>query len=304
MFSGKTLRWSITISAFSLLLLAGCAKEVSTYKLTIDAQREVEYDGSLAEDPNLKGGLHQKKIEIIFTQQVQNINKKGNAITKITFKEIKYLEKNRDNLILDFDSSKDYSKDEFLANLIGQSYTIEVTPTGEVAEIVDIAQAREAVVGPPSFNKRAVNLIAQEAIKERHSTVVMPPKNIKRLKKDNKWSSTRTLSFGMMGPKSYEKIYTVKNVERQKKNRVAIIEMNAAPAIEQSRQNTVPEMVDNTSEYTGLLNLNLDTGIVEQYSENLKSEWIIVDPKADEKNQTPDAIKMTATRLYELDRID
>ncbi len=309
MISGKTFKWSATAATLLLFLVAGCAQQTATsttYKLVTDAQRKIEYEGTLANDPAFKSGLNQKKIEMTFTQQVQKTNEKGNEITKITIKELKYFEKNKGNLVQAFDSTKGKDQKNFMAKLIGTSYTIEVTPSGKVIKVVDISEPKKAIIGPPSVRKYAARLINPEAIKQRHGNIIMPQKNTKKLKKDDKWSDTDILSFGMMGAKSYEKIYTVQNIESKDNTRIAVVEMQAIPSKEQNQQqpSDIPEMFDTSDKYMGQLKLNLDTGKVEHYAEKLQSEWLVVDPEASKKNQNPDAVKMTATRFYKLDKVD
>ena len=62
-------------------------------------------------------------------------------------------------------------------------------------------------------------------------------------------------------------------------------------------------MFDNTETYTGELRLNLTEGKVEKCREELLVEWFIVNPnpKADEP---PAALRMAATRLHSIERID
>ena len=62
-------------------------------------------------------------------------------------------------------------------------------------------------------------------------------------------------------------------------------------------------MSDNTETYTGELKLDLSAGKVEEYRENLTSEWLIVDPNPKE-NEQPSALKMTAVRSYSIEKID
>ena len=64
-------------------------------------------------------------------------------------------------------------------------------------------------------------------------------------------------------------------------------------------------MFDSTQGYTGQLKLDLTNSKVEKYLEKLQLEWIIVDPSAEQKGDTePDTLKMAATRLYSLEKID
>ncbi len=73
---------------------------------------------------------------MVFNQQVQSINAAGNAIEKITIKELKYYAEVKDNKTLDFDSTKDKDPNNALFALVGKSYTIEITPSGKVSELL------------------------------------------------------------------------------------------------------------------------------------------------------------------------
>ncbi|GAF73196.1 unnamed protein product, partial [marine sediment metagenome] len=126
------------------------------------------------------------------------------------------------------------------------------------------------------------------------------------------WSSVKTFNFGLMGSKSYEKIYTVKEIKDQDKRKVAIVEMNAIPTSEMAEQlhkEQVPaifsKMFDNIETYTGRLELDLTAGKVKKYVEKLQSEWLAVDPLAGQKDdKEPAAVRMSATRFYSLEKID
>ncbi|MHC4489207.1 MAG: hypothetical protein ACYSW7_08545 [Planctomycetota bacterium] len=50
--------------------------------------------------------------------------------------------------------------------------------------------------------------------------------------------------------------------------------------------------------------MDLTAGKVEKCFEELKSEWLAVDPSAGEENEKPDALQLTALRLYCIERID
>jgi len=80
---------------------------------------------------------------------------------------------------------------------------------------------------------------------------------------------------------------------------------NAIPSAGQVReeQTTLPFPFDSTETYTGQTKLNLSEGKVEQCSEKLLTEWIIVDPASSE-DEKPDAIKMSALNSFSIERID
>jgi hypothetical protein len=62
-------------------------------------------------------------------------------------------------------------------------------------------------------------------------------------------------------------------------------------------------MSDNKETYTGELKLDLTAGKVEECSENLTTEWVIVDPNP-KGGQQPAALIMTAVRSYSIEKID
>ncbi|MBA7659895.1 hypothetical protein ES703_67889 [subsurface metagenome] len=319
MMSDKIFRRLATVVICSLLLTAGCAPTVAlkftpqdstTYKLTIEAQRSIKWEGPVPDKTVFQGGQTGNKIEMTFTRQIQSVDDKGNAVAEITIEGLKYLSIVRDNTVLDFDSSREKDKNNPMAGLIGQSYTIEIAPTGKVTEVIDVKQAQAALKGSSSANKAALTVLEPDAIKRRHGTLALPDADKNQLRIGDNWSSIRTFSFGMMGSKSYERIYTLKKIEGWFKQR-AIVDMNSIPTSGTAEQldkegiSGFSKMFDNTETYTGELRLDLTAGKVEKYLEKLQSEWIAVDPAAgQEDDKEPAALKMTAIRLYRLDKID
>ena len=292
------------VAALTLKFEAG---DSTTYKVITEGKRSVTYEGSLAKDPALKGGETGDVVEMTFTQEIQNVNERGYAVAKITIKQLKYTAEVKSETILDFDSSRAEDQSKPLAKLIGQSYTIEITPSGEVTEVVDIKEAQAAAKGNPT----AQRLLQPEEIKERHAVPGLPEpdKNKVRVKED--WSSIKTVGFGMMGAKSYEKIYVLKEIKDENGRRDAIVEMNAIPTAEAAE---VPEqqpagpfskMFDNIEEYTGQLDLDLTAGKVHKYFEKLRSEWLVVAPMAkQDSRKEPDSLRMTAVNMRSLEQVD
>jgi hypothetical protein len=249
-------------------------------------------------------------MEMTFTQHVQSINGTGNAMAKITIKELKYLAKVRDNVVLDFDSSREKDMGSPLGKLIGQSYTIELTASGQVSKVIDADDARAAVQGDSSAHKAAANLLSADTIREMHAVSALPPAGKDRLHTGESWSSIESFSFDLMGAKSYEKIYTLKEIQETGNRRVAIARMEAVPSAENAKELHKEQgspffsnMFDNTETYTGELKLDLTSGKIEQWREELRIEWFIVDPNPQDKQQ-PAALKMMAARLHSIERID
>jgi hypothetical protein len=294
------------------LALKYTPQDSTTYRFTSLAERGIKWEGSSLNDAAFRGGKTSSTIEITFTQQIQSTDDKGNAVAKITIKSLKHLSIIRDNPAIDFDSSRAKDQNSPLARLIGQSYTIEITPAGRVSKVIDVSQAQEAVKGTSPANKTALAMLSSDIIKERHTIPAMPPVDKNQLRTGDNWNRIKTFSFGLMGAKSYERIYTLKEVKDTDNRRIAIIEMKANPTAEMAEQlhkeqaiGDFSKMFENTETYTGQLTLDLTSGKIEKCLEKLQSEWIAVEPLTGQKeDKEPAVLTMTATRLYLLEKID
>jgi hypothetical protein len=337
----KISKWLASAVVCSLLLAAGCApvgeevakprveakkqipkaktgevatvalkfspQDSTTYRVITETERGIKWEGSLPKEPAFKGGRNHDRLEMTFAQEIQSVDDKGNAIAKITVKELKYSSIVKDSSVFEFDSSKPKDPNHPLARLIGQSYTLKIAPTGEVTEVIDTKEAETAARKGSVPPGTALRLLQSGTIKERHGTLVLPDIDKNQLHIGDNWSSTKTFSFGMMGSESYEKIYTLNNIKDQDNRRVAIIEMNAIPASETAKEQPTEllKSSDNTKTYSGELELDLTTGKVKKYLEKLQSEWIIAFPPAKQKtNQEPAVLTMSTARLYSIEKID
>ncbi len=305
-----------------LLLVSGCAQpaklalkftpdDLTTYKVITEMDKSVKWEGPLPEKPfEFRGGSTGNRVEVTFTQRIQSVDDKGNAVAQITVKGLKYLGKVKDNVVLDFDSSREKDANNPLFKLIGQSYTIEVSPAGQVLKVIDVSDAQAAVGGSSSANKTASVLLSPDVIKERHTIPGLPAADKNRLRTGDNWSSIKAFSFDMMGSKSYEKIYTLKEIKKVNNQQIAVAEMKAIPSSEMAEElhkeqvsGAFTKMFDNTEAYSGKLALDLTAGKVQEYFEKFRTEWVMVDPRPD-PNKEPAALKMAATRLYSIEKID
>ena len=302
----------------SLFLIAGCAQtsnlklkfapqDLTTYKVTTQSEMSLKFEGPTLDKNEFKDSRNQNIIEMTFTQQVLNTDNKGNAVVEVTIKELKCLSIYRDKTTLDFDSAREKDRDDPLSKLVGQSYIIEMTPSGQVSKIIDANDARAAVSG----NKPAA-LLSAEVIKERHTVTALPPTDKEKLSKGDNWSQIKVFSFPIIGSKAYERIYTLKNIKAMKGRKFAIIEMNAIPSAEMAKQlhieqetSSISKLFDNIETYTGELKLDLTRGKVEKYCEELRSEWITLDPSAALKDAAEiNSLRMGAVRSYCIEKID
>lgn len=283
----------------------------TTYKVISEADKSIIWQGTDSDKPkDFTGGHTGRKMETTFTQQIQSIDGKGNAVAKITIEQLKYVQTVKNEITIDFDSSRQQDGQNPLNKLIGQSYTIEITPSGEVSRLIDTNDALSAVRGNTSADKLATSLLSFRAITERHIIPSLPASDKNQLLAGDKWSSIQNFSFDMMGSKSYEKIYTLKEIKDVDNHLIAVARMEAVPSTEKAKElheeqsaSFFANMSDNKETYTGELRMDLTTGKVEECSENLTSEWIIVDPNPKPGRQ-PAALVMTAVRNFSIEKID
>jgi hypothetical protein len=293
------------------LALKFTPNDSTTYRVITENDKSVDWVGPHPTKPKgFTGGHTGNKIETTFTRQIQSTDDKGNAVVKITFKQLKYITTIKNDIVTDFDSSREKDKDNPLSNLIGQSYTIEMTASGQISRLIDANEARAAVGSVSAADKTAANLLSLKAITERHTIPTLPDADKNQLRTGENWSNIQNFSFDMMGSKSYEKIYTLKEIQDKNNRRIAVAQMQAVPSAEYAKElhkeqsaSFFANFSDNTETYTGELKLDLTAGKVEEYREKLTIEWVIVDPNPKDSEQ-PAALKMAAVRSYSIEKID
>jgi hypothetical protein len=284
--------------------------KTQTYRLQTLAQRKVSLEGPQPENTSalFQGGQTTDKIDMVFSQQVQSINAQGNAIEKITIKELKYFAEVKDKTALDFDSQKDKDPNNALFAFIGQSYNIEVSPSGKVTKIIDANHALAALSRFPTNNDAAIKLLSDNAIEKRHS-IPLPDLNANELNKGSTWSSITNYDFGLMGKRAYDRTYTLDTIEKTDGTINAAVSMNAIPSIEgtkeayEEQKTSTPPMTDIRQSYTGQMKIDITDGTLLKYEENLKNEWIVVPPGSG-KSGPPSALNMTATQIYDIEKIN
>jgi hypothetical protein len=281
----------------------------TNYRLTMEDSRSVHFSGKMANDGSLTGGQTGNRIQMDFSQRIESVNDKGNAAAKITIKALKYLSQEKNVVHLDFDSSQEKDRKNVLSKLVGQSYTIELTPEGKVVAVLHTNDALRSVRGTSPMHKRASALLRTTVIKAQHSIGAIPGADKSQVRVGDDWSSVKTFDFTMLGKQAYERIYLLKEIQKADSHNVAVIEMNAIPTTEgQDGQPNeaagLAQMLDNIEKYTGQLRLDLTSGTVEKYSERLRSEWFGADFGAGKDEANPDSLTMTAVRVHSVERID
>lgn len=314
----------LTFVICTLLFVVGCGpnqadlslkftpQDSTTYKVTAEAMDSINFIGVHSDIKQFEDAVNHIKAQITFEQKIESINDTGDAIANITIKELMYSFILKNKPVIHFDSSNKTDPENPLSKLIGQSYKIQISTTGDFVKLLDVDQARKLVKGTAPANKAAHKILSNTAIQIRHGAFTLPDADILPLKIDDKWANTKTFNFRMLGSKSFEKIYTVTDIKKSNNKTIALVQMDTIPTTENAEElhkegqdDAISEMFDNTETYSGQLRMNVTTGKIEEYSEKLTSDWFIVDPSANEINDDdPAALKMSAIRTYKLEKID
>lgn len=320
----KISRWLTVTVVCSLILPTGCAPEAAqktdatatlalkfdpgdstTYTVTTERERRIKWEGPVPDDPAFKGGTNRHKIETTFTQEIQSVDDKGDATAKIIIKNIKYASSAKNRRTFNFDTSKPEDPEHPIAMMVGHSYTIKISPKGDVIKVIDVRDAETAARKGSVIPIQALRLLKSDAIKLRHGTLTLPDTGKNQLRTGEGWSDTKSFNFGMMGSESYEKIYTLNKIKGWGKHRTALIKMDAIPASETEQTADLLKNSDIIRTYTGELDFDLAAGKVHNYLEKLQQQWTVAFPSAGEKtDEGPAILTMTETRSYHVEEID
>jgi hypothetical protein len=284
--------------------------QTATYKVTTETQKSLQWMGPESARPaSFKDGRSGNRVEITFEQRVREVRDDGGAVVDVTIKALKYTGEMRSDTAVDFDSARDRDPNNSLARLIGKRYGLQISAQGQVLALLDIEPVRQAVRGGRAADNTALKLLADEEIKDRHEIAPLSALKENPVRPGQTWSDTRTFSFGMMGGKSFERVYTLKGVEPDA-GRHAVVEMKAIPssaaAAQVHQQQTAglfATMFDNLDTYEGRLELDLERGQVRGYVEEMRTEWTVADPTGAPEGGQPAALKMTARRLQRLEQV-
>jgi len=276
--------------------------DTTKYKVVMEGQRKVKWEGAVPDKPSFQSGENVSKVEITFTQKIQSVTADGNAAALITIDWLKYAASIKETKVLDFDSSRAEDANAPMARLIGQSYTIEITPSGEVAKVIDVNSAEAAIKGDSPAQKAAMKLLEAEVIKDWHGTLCLPAGKT-QLNAGENWKNAKTFAFGWMGPVAYERIYTLEGVDDHK----ATAKMEAVPAVELNNQlsSRIAKGFDHKGKYWGELQFDIGSGQILKYSETLEEEWLAAKPSAEKGAEgEPAALTMSALRFYSIEKIE
>lgn len=318
--ASKKLFAAIILASLIALFHCGCAPQgdislkfvpdqAVTYKAVSLIRKDYLFDQPSAGKKTSK--MTEVAAEMTYDQRTVAVDRQDNATAQITIKGLKYRSETEGAVQVDFDSAKQADSQSALAKLIGQTYTIRLSPSGEVLEVSDVALARDAVKTGPDA-RFAQNVLRDGAIKRRHQILALPDQDKKTLKKGDRWSRVSPSPAGTLIPKTYEKTYTVKDITPD--GAIARIQMNAEPT--SKRSDTGPpeatdeleaftDLFDTQDTYTGHLAINLKSGKVDSYSEKFTSRCTAAQmPKGAEAAKQPDVLQLAFTEENSIDAVD
>ena len=174
---------------------------------------------------------------------------------------------------------------------------------GEVVGMSGLDDVRRLVNIASSDSSAAGLLLSDNLVRKRHQIPPLIDANSRKLKVGEKWSVTKTVTFGIMGDNTFEKIYTLKEIDKKGGNLDAVIDVTGIPATTQTNVTSpLTKMFDTNNNYTGNLVFNLNKGCVQQYSEKMESDWTVADPKATQGE--PSTIKLGTMELTSMEKLD
>lgn len=319
--SGRTPLWLTLIAVCLLACLTGCAKQARltlkfapeatmTYKVSTQMIKDFRFEQPSLKKPKLQEEQSGTTVDMTFEQKIDKIQSDGTLAT-VTVKEIAYVAKVKNTVKFDFDSTRQADKDNPFAKVIGQSYTIKISPDG-VAEVVDAKDARNAVTADYEGDV-AKDLFSDDRIKKRHSILALPGIAQRTTTKTGSSWSRIVAPKDLLAQKSFEKTYTLESIEGPKDNRVATIVMNATesaePVPDTEKQPTgmgiLAKMFNSTETYTGKMVLELDTGKILQYNEELVAIYLATEePRGGSGDKGPDTLMMRLTQSISMEIVE
>lgn len=284
--------------------------DVATYKIVTKDEKSINFEGEPSDGVTFENARNYEETEIIFDQKISRFNDTSITVAKITIKELRYQKTYKNQQIIDYDSNNEQQKDHPFSKLVGQSYFIGFSPTGEVAKIISTSQIKRAAAGRSQAHQIALSLIEVDEIKRRHNIKGLSGSNKTNVHIGQQWSEIEDVSFDMMGSKSYEKIYTLEEISESQGRKMAVIGMDTIPTTGNAEQrykkdddSGLTTMFDSSDSFSGETVVDLSNGRAERCTERLQSQWTVINPSG-EQGKEPSALTMTSVRSYSLERIE
>ena len=285
--------------------------DLATYKITTQARRTTKWQGPVPDKAVFDENFNEEQVEMVLTQRIESVDPNGIAVALVKIDGIKCRYSNKSMTSVDFDSSRPSDVKNPIMKLIGQTYRIEFSPSNNISAVDDLPPAMTTMKKDgTSSGQVGVSILYPEAIMERHGLMQLPEPGQEMFKPGQKWNRIKTFAFGKMGLKSYEKIYTLKEVRDADGRKIAVIDMNTIPSSEvepkyrsQQAEINVPKTFDTNDSYAGGGEFDLKAGRIENYHEDLEANWMVALPAKQGDTGEPVVLKMSAARIYSIERV-
>lgn len=217
--------------------------------------------------------------EVVFTQEMlgpvpENPN---TVIALVTIEQVSYVRTSPGQSDLAFDSQESTGQNSPFAKLVGQTYTIEISPLGYVPGVFNLRPARLAVRGSTPAHAAALDLLSPPAIFPRHGSFSLPGPDVRYLAVGDRWQGVQQATLkapgtnmDRLGTHRFDKIYQLENVEQRPVGTVAVVVFVGSPRPRRTPDGRLVEVPFLSCSYVGGGEFNLDAGRVESYLEHLE----------------------------------
>ena len=309
----------IGLSVGAMVLLSGCGPSAnlslqfnpqssSAYEVTTEVTKDFKFEQPTMD--KLREEQTKTFIQMNFTQTVDAVDDKGIATATVTIDALKVTMTNKNEQKLAYDSAKPEDKTNPLTPLIGQRYTVQISPEGKVVSFDSAAAQKIVTAGFEA--KLAERLLSEDGIRERHEIPALwgAGKGGATVKKT--WTEVVPSPPGLLAPKTYQKTYTLTGVETRDGQQVAVVDMKATESAEPAKEQKssaagmgmFAKMFDSEDVYTGTLLLGLAGGDVMEYGETLVSTYTAQEmPENAAPDKGPDTLTMRFTNRISMKKL-
>jgi len=319
--SGKASLIAASVALVLLTVVSGCGpsarvalqftpESTASYEVTTEVTKDFRFEQPTMD--KLREEQTKTLIRVGYTQTVTDVDDQGVANCAVTIDRLSVYMTNKNEERLVFDSANEADRGNPLMRLIGQRYTVRISPKGKVVGF-DSQAAQKAVTA--GFEGRlAERLVNEEGLRERHQIPALWGINVDSVAVKKSWRQVEPSPPGLLSPKSFEKVYTLKGIETQNGRNVAVIEMNAMesaePAPDQGQISAAAgmgffaRMFDSQDDYTGKLLLDMENGDVLEYDETLISTYLAQEmPSNAPEGAAPDTLIMRFTHRISMKQL-
>jgi hypothetical protein len=250
--------------------------------------------------------------EVVFTQEILGPvpEDPNTAMALVTIEQVSYNRTSPGQPDLIFDSQESADQNSPFVKLVGQTYTIEISPEGYVPGIFNLRPARVAVRGPSMAHTVALELVDPSTIFLRHGFFNLPGPDIGSLSIGDRWRGVQQFNLkvpgtnmGPLGTYRFDKIYQLESVERRQMGAMAVVVFVGSPRSKRTTDGRLVGAPFLSCSYVGGGEFNLDAGRIESYLEQLEVRMPMPETGSPTVENPEDQI-VIITRFCQVKRLD